>query len=186
VGAADAQGFDQDVEETSWAGEELMTPELTIRLATPDDMHPVMKLAIQACEDNGFLDFNPALLAQEVWPALHQDHGLMALIGPGNVSEIQGFVLLRVGKMFYSERPCLEEKCLWVHPDHRAARGGRARKLLEFTKRTADALQLPLIIGILSTKRAAGKVKLYERMWGQQAGAFFIYGAECGHAKAEG
>lgn len=156
--------------------------DLQIRLATTADMDEVMRLAIAACEDNGFLDFSPALLAKEIWPALNQDHGIFAVIGPPG-GEIQGFVLLRIGTMFYSEKLCVEEKCLWVHPEHRAARGGRAHKLLEFTKKTADTLGLPLIIGIMSTTRAAGKVKLYERMFGAPTGAFFLYGAECGHAR---
>lgn len=155
---------------------------LTIRLATTDDMTEVMKLAVMAAQDNGFLDFSQELLAREIWPALCGDHGLFPVIGPRG-GAIEGFVLLRIGTMFYSSRQCLEEKCLWVHPDHRAAKGGRARKLLEFTKKTADALGIPLIIGIMSTQRAAGKVKLYERMFGQPTGAFFLYGAECGSAK---
>jgi hypothetical protein len=155
---------------------------LTIRLATPEDMTEVMRLAVMACEDNGFLDYSQDLLATEIWPALNQDHGLFPVIGPPG-GDIQGFVLLRIGTMFYSSRQCLEEKCLWVHPDHRTAKGGRARKLLEFTKKCADTLGLPLIIGIMSTKRAAGKVKLYERMFGAPTGAFFLYGAECGSSK---
>jgi GNAT superfamily N-acetyltransferase len=156
--------------------------DLTIRLATTDDMTEVMKLAVMACEDNGFLDFNQALLAQEIWPALNQDHGLFPVIGPPG-GAIEGFVLLRIGTMFYSSRPCLEEKCLWVHPEYRAAKGGRARKLLEFTKKSADSLGLPLIIGIMTTKRAEGKVALYKRLFGEPTGAFFLYGAECGNSK---
>ncbi len=159
-----------------------MEESLEIRLGTPADLDEVMRLAFMACEDNGFLDYSPALLAQEIWPALLQDHGLFAIIGPPG-GAIEGFVLLRIGKMFYSERICLEEKCLWVHPDFRTAKGGRARRLLEFTKTTADSLGIPLIIGIMSTKRAAGKVKLYERLFGAPTGAFFLYGAECGKAK---
>jgi GNAT superfamily N-acetyltransferase len=155
---------------------------LRIRLATTDDMTEVMRLAVMACEDNGFLDFDQGLLAQEIYPALNQDHGLFPVIGPPG-GAIEGFVLLRIGTMFYSARQCLEEKCLWVHPKYRSAKGGRARKLLEFTKKTADTLGLPLIIGIMSTKRAAGKVRMYERMFGEPAGAFFLYGAECGNAK---
>ena len=158
-------------------------PELQIRLATTSDMDEVMRLAILAAEDNGWLDFSPALLAKEIWPALCQDHGLFAVIGPPG-GAIEGFVLLRVGTMYYSEKPVLEEKCLWVHPDFRSARGGRARKLLEFTKSAADKLKLPLIIGIISTKRAKGKTALYSRTFGEPSGAFFIYGAECGHHRA--
>jgi|SRR5882757_1559610 len=160
-----------------------MDDTLEIRLATTADMDEVMKLAFMACEDNGFLDYSPELLVKEIYPALNQDHGLFAVIGP-STGGIEGFVLLRIGTMFYSNRPCLEEKCLWVHPDYRSAKGGRAKKLLDFTKKAADGLGLPLIIGIMTTTRSAGKVALYTREFGQPAGAFFLYGAECGaHSK---
>lgn len=138
-----------------------------------------MALAFQACEDNGFLDYSPELLVREIYPALTQDHGLFAVIGPAD-GTIEGFVLLRIGHMFYSSRPCLEEKCLWVHPNHRGAKIGRAKRLLQFTKKAADSLGLPLIIGIMSTKRSAGKVALYTREFGEPAGAFFLYGAASG------
>ena len=162
-----------------------MTEEtLEIRLASTDDLDEIMKLAFMACQDNSFLDYSAERLLQEIWPALNLDKGLFAVIGPPK-GAIQGFVLLRIGTLFHSTKECLEEKCLWVHPDFRAARGGRARKLLEFTKKTADTLSLPLIIGILTTKRAEGKVKLYQRLFGDPAGAFFLYGAECGNHKME-
>jgi N-acetylglutamate synthase-like GNAT family acetyltransferase len=155
---------------------------IEVRLANPSDMDELMKLGFMACEDNGFVDYSPRLLAQEIWPSLHLDHGLLGVIGPPQ-GEIQGFVLLRIGTMFYSERLCLEEKCLWVHPNYRSAKGGRAKRLLDFTKKTADTLKIPLIIGIMSTKRAAGKTALYRREFGEPSGAFFLYGAECGMAK---
>lgn len=161
-----------------------MTDELQIRLATTADMDEVMRLAYMACEDNGFLDYSPELLAKEIYPALIQDHGLFAVIGPPQ-GAIEGFVLLRIGTMFYSTQKCLEEKCLWVHPDHRSAGGGRAKKLIDFTKKAADRLGLPLIIGIMTSKRTASKVRLYQREFGEPAGAFFLYGAKCGTHKVE-
>jgi N-acetylglutamate synthase-like GNAT family acetyltransferase len=152
---------------------------LEIRLATTADLEEVMRLAFMAHSDNGFVDCNAERLINEIYPALVQDHGIFPVIGPPG-GPIQGFVLLRIGTLFYSTQPCLEEKCLWVHPDYRAAKGGRAKKLLDFTKKAADSLRLPLIIGIMTTKRSAGKVALYTREFGQPAGAFFLYGAECG------
>ena len=162
----------------------MIEPELQIRLATTDDLDEIMRLAIMAAEDNGFLDFSPDLLAMEVWPALNLDHGIMPVIGPPG-GEIQGFVLLRIGTMYYSYTKVLEEKCLWVHPDYRTAKGGRARRLLEFTKKCADTLRMPLIIGIISTNRAKGKEALYRRAFGEPTGAYFLYGAECGTHHAE-
>lgn len=155
---------------------------LQIRLATTDDMSEVMKLAITACEENGFLNASAVLLAKEIWPALCQDHGLCPVIGPPG-GPIQGLALLRVGAMWYSEQTVVEEKAIFVYPEFRSAKGGRARRLCEYSKHVADSLGIPLLIGILSNTRTEGKVRMYKRIFGEPAGAFFLYGArsEPGH-----
>ena len=157
--------------------------ELEIRLATTDDMDEVMRLAISACKENAFLNASAALLAQEIWPALCQDHGLCPVIGPADTNEIQGLVLLRTGRMWYSEQEILEEKAVFIYPQYRSAKGGRARRLIEFSKRAADALGMPLVMGVLSGTRTKGKLALYSRQFGEPMGAFWRYGAraEPGH-----
>lgn len=158
---------------------------LTIRLATVEDMAEVMKLAITACEENGFLNASAELLAKEIYPALCQDHGLCPVIGRSG-GEIEGLALLRIGAMWYSPATVVEERAIFVYPEFRSAKGGRARKLCEYSKRVADGLGIPLLIGVLSNTRTAGKVKMYTRIFGEPAGAFFLYGAKTvGHEVAE-
>jgi len=153
--------------------------ELRIRLAEPKDLDEIMSIAVLACDENGFLNPNPAKLAAEIWPALHQDHGLCAVIGkPGGI--IEGLVLLRIGSMWYSDSQVVEEKAIFIHPDYRSAKGGRASKLCDFSKKVADTLGIPLIIGVLSNSRTSAKVKMYERQFGPPSGAFFLYGAQTG------
>ena len=78
-----------------------MTDEIKIRVATAEDLDEIMVIAMAACEENGFLNPNPQKLAAEIWPALHQDHGICGVIGkPGG--PIEGGVLLRIGTMWYS------------------------------------------------------------------------------------
>lgn len=153
-----------------------MTEDLTIRLATTDDLDEVMRLAITACEENGFLNASTELLAREIYPALCQDHGLCPVIGPKD-GEIQGLALLRIGAMWYSPEIVLEERAIFIYPQHRSAKGGRASRLCEYTKKVADTLNLKLIIGVLSNTRTAGKVRMYTRIFGEPAGAFFLYNA---------
>lgn len=154
-----------------------MTDEnLEIRLASVADMDEVMRLAIAAAQENGFLNASAALLAKEIWPALNQDHGLCPVIGPPG-GAIEGLALLRIGAMWYSEATVVEEKAIFVYPEFRSARGGRARRLCEFSKHVADSLGVPLLIGILSNTRTEGKVRMYKRIFGEPAGAFFLYGA---------
>jgi len=153
-----------------------MSSDLKVRVAVPDDVHEVMDLAMSACDENGFVNPNPQKLLAEIWPALHQDRGLVGVIGP-QYGPIEGAVLLRVWAMWYSDAPVLEEKAIFIHPDYRAAKGGRARQLCDFSKQVADRLNIPLIIGVLSNHRTEAKVRLYTRQFGQPSGAFFLYNA---------
>lgn len=153
--------------------------DLMIRLASPQDLDEIMSIAMMACDENGFLNPNPAKIAAEIWPALHQDHGLCAVIGKPN-GMIEGLVLLRIGNMWYSDSRVVEEKAIFIHPDFRSAKGGRASKLCEFSKKVADSLGIPLIIGVLSNHRTSAKVRMYERQFGPPSGAFFLYGAQTG------
>lgn len=156
-----------------------MTEEKPIRVGTLDDVDPMMELALMACDENGFVNPNPVKLLEQIYSALAQDHGLIGIIGePGE--KIEGAVLLRISKMWYSDQDVLEEKAIFIHPDYRNAKGGRARRLVEFSKQASDYLKIPLIIGVLSNHRTEAKVRLYERQFGKASGAFFLYNAQTG------
>jgi len=152
---------------------------LKLRLGTPDDMREVMDLAIAAAKENALLTANQVLLAQAVWPALHQNHGLVGCIGkPGG--EIEGMVVLNIGTLFYSDEMCVEERVVFVKPEYRAAKGGRARKLCEFSASVAQELGLPLLIGVMSSDMTKQKVELYRRVFGEPSGAFWVVGRKTG------
>lgn len=154
--------------------------DLKLRLGTPDDMREVMDLAIAAAKENGLVNASQVLLAKTVWPALCQDHGIVGCIQKKNGIEIEGMVVLQVGTLFYSDEPCVEEKVVFVKPEYRAAKGGRARKLCEFSKAVADRLGLPLIIGVFSSIETQAKISLYKRIFGEPAGLYFLYGGKTG------
>lgn len=162
-----------------------------IRVGTPDDVDDMMSLAMLASSENGFINAKPEKMLQEIFSALSLHRGMVGIIGdPGNV---EAAVLLRIGEMWYSGEAVVEERAIFIHPDFRHEKGDRAaqrlsrhRRLCEFSKKTADSLNLPLIIGVLSNQRTEGKIRLYERQFGKPAGAFFLYGASTGHLKAAG
>lgn len=159
-----------------------MRNNLGVRIGTPDDVDGVMQLALSASHENGFVSPNPEKMLQDIWPALNLDRGLLGIIG--NTGEkLEGAVLLRVGSMWYSDDEVLEEKAIFIDPKYRSAKGGRARRLCEFSKHVADNLGMPLIIGVLSNHRTEAKVRLYERQFGKPSGAFFLYGATTGMNK---
>jgi hypothetical protein len=159
-----------------------MAVKLNVRIGEPEDVDDVMSLALSACEENGFVDPNSSKLLNEIWHGLNLEKGVVGIIGERGKPE--GAVLLRVGAMWYSDHEVLEEKAIFIHPDYRSAKGGRARRLCEFSKQVSDSLGLPLIIGVLSDQRTEAKVRLYERQFGKPSGAFFLYNARTGAFQA--
>lgn len=152
--------------------------EIHVRTAEPIDEEGIMHLARLVNGENGVFKMNEDKVRGLVRPSLYLHGGIMGVIGPPD--RIEGLVLLRVSEYWYSDAPFLEEMCVYVHPDFRAAKGGRARKLVEFAKQASEKLGLPLMIGILSNSRTDAKTRLYERQFGTPAGAFFLYGVKTG------
>lgn len=158
--------------------------ELIVRVGTVEDMDSIMSLALAACDENGFLNPNPLKLAKEIYPALAQASGLVGIISPKG-EKPEGAILLRIGEMWYADQPVVEERAIFIDPKFRQAKGGRAKKLCEFGKSVADKLNMPLIIGVLSNHRTEAKVRMYKRIFGEPAGAFFLYNARTGLAVKE-
>lgn len=158
---------------------------LVIRLGKPEDIDEMVELALAASEENGFVTPNPQKLRNEIWPALNQVYGMVGIIGKPN-GPAEGGILLRIGAMWYSDQLVLEEKAVFIHPDYRAAKGGRPRRLCQFARQAADILDLPLMIGVLSDQRTDAKVRMYEREFGKPSGAFFLYKARTGNYEGHG
>ena len=160
-----------------------------VRLGTPADEDAMLQLALNAWEENGIKDVNPTKMLAMIKPALYLWQGLVGIIGAPN-EKIEGAVLLRMTQMWYSDAWMLEEKAIFVDPEFRKSQGGRksstklhASTLCDFSKKVADELNIPLIIGVLSNHRTESKIRLYERSFGPPAGAFFLYNVHTGHAE---
>ena len=159
-----------------------MFEDLGVRVATPEEVHDVMAGAMEACAENGFVNVNQVKLLGQIWDALNLNNGIVGVIGePG---KLEGGILLRVTEMWYSDDRILEEKALFIHPEYRSAKGGRARRLCEFAKRAANQLEMPLLIGVLSNNRTVAKIRMYERQFGEPNGAFFLYNGRTGSVRA--
>ena len=156
-----------------------MEKELSVRVGTPEDVDGMMQLALAACAENGLTSANPLKLLGEIWAGLSRQHGIVGIIGRSG-EQFEAAILLRTEPLWYSDDLTIVERAIFVHPDFRSAKGGRARKLCEFAKQTAEVLQIPLVIGILSSQRVEGKIRLYERQFGPQSGAYWIYGKKTG------
>ena len=155
-----------------------MIGEVKVRVGTPEDLNGCMELFIKANEENGIDAIDQQKLLNVVLPSLMREGGMVGVIGERD--HLQGVIMLRIETLWYSDAPILAEKLVYVHPDFRSIKGGRARKLCEFSKQVSDELNMPLIVGIVSNERTKSKVKMYERMLGPAAGAYFLYNGKTG------
>ena len=152
-----------------------MMNEPFVRVGTPADLKEVMRLAALDSLENAIVEPDPYKFVSDVEPALHLDRGVVGVIGGGPGEHLEAFILLKYASMWYSNQLHLEERIVFVDPEYRSAKGGRARKLVEFAKNTADRLGLHLSIGVLSNKRTEAKIRLYERMFGKPVGVYFMH-----------
>lgn len=155
-----------------------MTESLRVRIGVPQDIDAMMDIAVVCAEENGMTRPNPMKLLQELWSGLNQDSAIIGIIGTQDF--IEATIVLRIETLWYSDEKTLIERAIIVRPEFRQAKGGRAKLLCEFAKKVSDRLHLPLLIGVLSTQRTEGKIRLYERQFGPSTGAYFIYNGKTG------
>ena len=152
--------------------------ETHVRAAGPDDLEGIMALARLLNVENSVFPLDEEKAQQLIIPSLFKDGGIIGVIG--SKDKIEAVVMLRVASNWYSNGSFLEEMCIYVHPEYRSAKGGRARKLIEFAKKCSDELEMPLMIGVMSNSKTDAKVRLYERQFGSPSGSFFLYGVKTG------
>ena len=149
-----------------------------VRRALPDEYEPIMMLCRQLHKENGVFSINEEKVSRIIQAALTADknkqRGILGVIG--HLGRIDGMMLLQISQYYYSDDWFLEEMFSFVPP--RARKTNNAKKLLQWAKEMQATLQIPLMIGIVSTHRTEAKVRLYRRMLGTWAGCFFFHGIE--------
>jgi len=157
--------------------------EIFVREGVADDFDEVMRLAMQATQENAFINPDVELIANQMYAALTRTGAIAGVIGGQPGEKLEGMVILNMGPVWYSRDLILDEKVIYVDPEFRAAKGGRARKLAEWAKYISEKLGIPLAIGVLSNTRTEAKIRLYERVFGAPAGVYFLYNAKTGLTK---
>lgn len=105
--------------------------------------------------------------------AFDRKGGIIGVIGN---KKIEAALFLLITRHWYTSYYHLEELFNFVDPDHR--RSNHAKSLIGFAKQSARTLSIPLVIGVMTNKRLAAKVRLYRGQLGHPAGAFFIFNSK--------
>ena len=148
-----------------------------VRLASSHEEEAVMDLCRELHAENGIFGLSEDKVRGILRRAFTHQGGILGVIGaPGH---IRAMIYVLITNAWYTSEHHLEELFCWVHPDHRNS--DYSKLLIEFAKDCSDRISVemgskcPLIMGILTGKRMAAKVRLYRRFFGIPVGAYFAH-----------
>lgn len=148
-----------------------------VRLALPSDEPELLRLFKMMHAEGGMRPLDIDCVRETFAKAFDRKGGIISVIGaPGHIRAFQYLMLTR---WYYTREEHLEELWNWVHPDHRNS--DYSKLLIENAKKCSDDLsthrgqKVPLLMGVLTNKRMAAKVRLYRQRFGYPAGAFFVH-----------
>lgn len=144
-----------------------------VRLAVIEDRPAIVALTTQLHGENGLFRIAPDKVDRMIDRYFDRKGAVIGVIG--EIGNPVATIYMGLDQLIYTDDWALVEQWNFVHPDHR--RSNYARQLIAYAKKTADALRVPLMVGILSNKRTEAKARLYEQML-ERAGSYFIYGIE--------
>src|SRR5688572_7882732 len=147
-----------------------------VRGARPEDYPAVMRLCESLYQENGLTRVAWKRVEEAVINGINGQRAALGVIG--QCDDLGGIILLRLSECWYSDDLLLEELYNYVPPHHR--NGHNARWLSELAKAASIRPASPLLIAVLSTHRAPGKVRFNQRGFCVPAGAFFVYGRMIG------
>lgn len=150
-----------------------------VRRACAVDHSEIWRLFLQCHNENGIFKLAPdkvefflqrALYPEMIPPGDMGPRGEIVVIGPPGKLEAICFVLL--GQFWYSHDRHLEELLVFVDPEYR--KSNHAKEIINWMKKTADDLGIPVLSGIMSNHRTEAKCRLYARQL-PKIGEFFLY-----------
>jgi hypothetical protein len=148
-----------------------------VRLGVSADIPELLAMGRELHAENAMMPLSEARIREAAARAIKQDRAMVGCIGPvGGI--LEGMIYLTIGQFWYTDKPHLEELYNFVRPEFRRSR--RAESLVRFAMKSSERLHVPLLIGVISNWRTEAKVRMYQRLLGKPAGAFFLYNGKTG------
>jgi hypothetical protein len=147
----------------------------TVRVAGREDVPGLWHLLELEAKEHALASVDWDKVRRVMELGLRRDGNVIGIIdAPGKPGELAATVGINLMQPWYSEEWCCEEIWSFVHPDYRKASSNYASMLIDFAKWWAEALEVPLFMGVISTQRTLGKVRLYARQI-QFIGGMFLH-----------
>ena len=146
---------------------------LSVRISRPDEEEKIFRVLMQMAEEIALAPVNEtkvrAMIRRCSGPAAGEVRdGVIGLIdAPGG--KIAATVGMIHNQWWYTNSWHVEEVWSFVHPDHRPDHRREengpnyARALIQFSRWWGEQLGCPVLMGVMSTERTLGKIRLYAR-----------------------
>lgn len=157
-----------------------------VRAATPDDESELWRLFKLHHEENALFELSTNKVQAYLDRVLYPDkipindvgpRGVIGVIGP--LGALEAAIMLVLGQAWYTEEISLDDCMSYVDPRHRQS--NHARTLIAYARNMVDQIRTAhptfrMIVGVLSTKRTAPKIRLYAQQL-TPCGAYYMYPA---------
>lgn len=146
---------------------------LGVRIANKVDEGAVFDLLMLLAAENALAPVNDEKVRAMIRRSTDRQGGVIGIIDAPD-GGIAASVSLIMAQWWYSEAWHYEEVWSFVHPDHRRGAGNYAQRLIQFARWWGEQIGMPVLMGVLSTHRTIGKVRLYARHI-PLAGALYLW-----------
>lgn len=155
-----------------------MSSPSVVRIAGSSDFDEVWRLLLESHGENALFPLAPdkvkwfvdrVIYPETIPPEDTGTRGIIGVIGPPKA--LEGLVFLTIGCYWYTYAKNIDEFMVFVDPRHR--RSEHAKALVGWMKNQVELTGLPLVTGIMSTKRTEAKCRLYQRLM-PKVGEFFL------------
>lgn len=144
----------------------------TVRFAVDQDARQLLEMCRLMHAENGLFPLSEAKVAYEIEDSIRQQNGVIGVIGAVGAPVAVAWMI--AGADWYTESVSISDRMVFVHPDHREGTT-HFRDLLAWARAMSDSLG-PLLIGVLSDRRIAAKLRIYQRHFGAPRAFLFTYG----------
>lgn len=145
----------------------------TVRRAEPGEEDEILAMCQSLHDENGLFSFSRDKVLDCLRSCYERRGGIVGVIGESGA--LQASIGIQISDTYYSNDWHLAELWTYVMPQHR--RSHNADALIEFGKKCAIEIGVPLITGIITNKQLAEKTRLYRRRLGTPSGVFFVFNA---------
>jgi len=140
---------------------------LSIRIAHPDEGDKIFASLMLLAEENALAPVSEARVRAMIDRCRGPEPGKMRDGVIGIIDAPDGRIAATVGivmsQWWYTNAWHCEEVWGFVDPLHRSGKFNYAKALIAFSKWWSEQMGMPLIMGVLSTHRTLGKIRLYAR-----------------------